>query len=553
MSQTHKIKKSAAFRLSKERARCFAWALVALVAALCCSSAALASVVSTDLGTVEGRQEGGVISFKGIPYAAPPVGELRWRAPQPMTAWGGVRQADKFAPDSLQVPDAMDVAPSGSSFSEDCLYLNIWHPAPGKNRRGVPVAKARKFPVMVWLHGGAYVNGGSSAAVYDGSGIARHGVVLVSVNYRLGRLGFFAHPALAAAQEPYGNFAYMDMIAALQWVKRNISSFAGDASRITVVGESAGGDAVMHLLTSPKSKELFHRAIVMSGSGRNHMMGGYPLKSNDPGRISAEAIGVHFAQSVGIMGDDAETLRKLRALPAEKVIGGINLSALLKLGTPLTYAKGPIEDGDYVLAPPGKILRDGWVNSVPLIIGTTDDDLPTTLPGTPDDPLRYFGAEKDGARAVYDPNETLSPLELLLTVGVDVSMHEPARFVSERMTRRGSAAWLYRFSYVAESQRGQKKGASHASELPFLFDTLSARYGDKVTERDIAAGRRMRAYFMNFIAHGNPNAKDGKLTQWLPFAPDKDDIMNFSADGSAEFIADPLAERLNLVERVAEK
>jgi para-nitrobenzyl esterase len=215
--------------------------------------------VRVEGGLVEGAVAGDVLSFKGIPYATPPVGALRWRAPQPVAAWKGARKADAFASDCMQVPFPSDAAPLGTPPAEDCLYLNVWRPATDAKRR----------PVLVWLHGGGFVNGGSSPAVYDGSAFARRGLVFVSLNYRLGRFGFFAHPALTAAHEgPLGNYGLLDQIAALRWVQRNIARFGGDPARVTLIGESAGGVSVLDLMASPMAKGLFRQTVVMSGGGR---------------------------------------------------------------------------------------------------------------------------------------------------------------------------------------------------------------------------------------------------------------------------------------------
>ena len=220
-------------------------------------------VARVEGGLVRGQIERGVIAFKGIPYAAPPVGARRWAPPQPVRPWNGVRRALAYGPDCMQVLFPGDAAPERTVPQENCLYLNVWRP------RG---ASVRNLPVMVWIYGGGFVNGGSSPAVYNGTRFARDGVVLVSFNYRLGNFGFFAFPALTRQDrgQLLGDYAFMDQLAALRWVQRNIRAFGGDPHNVTVFGESAGGMSVNNLLISPLAKGLFQRAIIESGGGRPH-------------------------------------------------------------------------------------------------------------------------------------------------------------------------------------------------------------------------------------------------------------------------------------------
>ena len=248
-------------------------AVLAAVAAAQPASAAPRTEVRTTSGVVAGAVANGVVSWKGIPYAAPPVGDLRWRAPQPVAPWTGVRAATEYAHDCMQLPFPSDAAPLGTPPAEDCLYVNVW--APEK-------PASAKLPVMFWIHGGGFVNGGSSPSVYDGSAFARRGVVFVSLNHRLGRFGFFAHPALTkeSPNDPLGNYGYLDQIAALRWVRDNIAAFGGDPGNVTIFGESAGGGSVNTLLVSPLARGLFHKAIVQSGGGR----AGGLMQPRDPRR-----------------------------------------------------------------------------------------------------------------------------------------------------------------------------------------------------------------------------------------------------------------------------
>ena len=271
------------------------------------------AVVRVESGQVQGVIADDVESFKGIPFAAPPVGELRWRPPQPAASWTGVRQAADFGANCMQGrfgPPPAAGAPQPPAPSEDCLFLNIWRPA--------SAAAGAKLPVMVWIHGGGFV-GGSGALPGEGGGpFARQGVVLVTLNYRLGRFGFFAHPALSAERpdDLKGNYAYMDQIAALQWVKRNIGAFGGDPDNVTIFGFSAGGVSVHSLLASPLARGLFHKAIAQSGGSRDSVLTARPMREDgvDPNYpVSGETIGMTFARSMGIDGTDAAALATLAA------------------------------------------------------------------------------------------------------------------------------------------------------------------------------------------------------------------------------------------------
>jgi para-nitrobenzyl esterase len=495
--------------------------------------------VTIDTGVIEGSVADEVLSFKGIPYAAPPIGNLRWRAPQAATPWSGVRSATEYGHDCIQLPIPGDASASGGPMSEDCLVLNVWRPA---------TIASGKIPVLVWIHGGGFLNGSSAAAIYDGSAFARQGLVVVSFNYRLGRLGFFAHPALTAAKEgPLGNYGLLDQLAALQWVKRNIAAFGGDPDQITIMGESAGGISVMHHLTTPQSQGLFQQAIVLSGGGRTYLGELRKLSEATSELPSAEESGIEFAKSVDITDTGAAALAALRALPAEQVNGDMNMGALLS--KPPTYAGGPIFDGDLITTTPGEVLQRGEAANVPILIGTTSADLPVTFPPL-QNPFSYFGTEAEQAITAYNPDGTL-PLEVIIpTIAVDITMHEPARFVAKQMTAAGNPAWLYRFGYVAESLRPEKTGAEHASEQPYLFNTLNARYGEAVTENDQTMAQLFHSYFANFAKFGNPNGEG--LPTWTQYDPTKPDLMMFTLEANAVMQADPWKNRLDLVERAAD-
>jgi para-nitrobenzyl esterase len=495
--------------------------------------------VGIDSGRLRGSASGDVLSFKGIPFAAPPVGENRWRDPQRIRPWRGVREATAYGADCMQKPIASDAAPLGAEPSEDCLYLNVWRPAQDNQDR------KPKLPVVVWIYGGGYVNGGASPDVYDGSAFARDGVVFVSFNYRLGRFGFFAHPALSAAKEgPLGNYGYMDQIAALQWVKRNIRQFGGDPNNVTVMGESAGGGSVLNITTTPVTRGLFDRAIVMSGGGRSLMGELHQISRDQPGNPSAESIGLNFARSVGVEGSGPEALKALRDLPASRVLGDLNMMTMGNNAS--TYVGGPVLDGRIVVGKPEQVYTARKENKVPMIIGSTSADLGFNGAKTMEELFASFGTNADRARQLYDPENTGKVQVVGAKVAMDRMMTEPARFVANKVYQNDRPAFLYRFSYVAESLREEWSGAQHASEIPYFFKTLEARYGDKRTDKDQAMAESAHASVVNFIKTGNPNGINA--ARWLPFNQSGHQVMDFTPDQSAVLKADPWKERLDLIE-----
>jgi len=488
----------------------------------------------TDAGAVAGLAANGVASWKGIPYAAPPVGDLRWRAPQPPAAWTAARPATAYAHDCMQLPFPSDAAPLGTPPAEDCLYLNVW--APEK-----PAAK--KLPVMVWIHGGGFVNGGSSPAVYDGSAFARRGAVLVSMNYRLGRFGFFAHPALAkeTPNGPLGNYGYLDQVAALSWVQKNVAAFGGDPGNVTIFGESAGGGSVHVLMTSPLARGLFHKAIVQSGGGR---AGGIMAMK---GVKESETTGLALAKLVGVAGEDAAALAALRKLPAADLVRGMNLMTMGQQRD--TYA-GPMVDGQMVVGEAETAFRAGRQARVPYVIGANDREfgfMPLP-PAAVDGMLARFGADKDAVVAAYDPKGTADKGELGVGLASDGAMVEPARLMARIASASGQPTWQYRFSYVASSLRPNVKGALHATEIPFVFETVRAKYGEATTKEDEALAAAANAYWVAFARTGDPDAEG--LPKWPRYSEKDDVVMELGASGPTAK-ADPWKARLDLVEKHA--
>ena len=500
-----------------------------------------ADQVKIDSGLLQGSTQDGVTSFKGVPFAAPPVGNLRWRAPQQIASWTGVRQATKFASDCMQLPFPSDAAPLGTPPAEDCLYLNVWVPAQ---------KPAGRLPVMIWIYGGGFVNGGSSPAPYDGAQFARGNIVLVSFNYRVGRFGFFAFPALSREQagKPLNNYAFMDQIAALQWVQRNVAAFGGDPGDVTIFGESAGGGSVLTLLTSPMAKGLFEKAIVESGGGREALLGvRYLNKSGPTGLPSAEDVGVAFAKSNGINGTDAAALAALRALPAETIVSDLNMASM---GKQASIYGGPIIDGLIVTETPQQALLAGHYPRIPVIIGANSADIGFPRWHTLDETWTAFGPDSEKAKALYDPTNSGNNFLVGWKLGSDLMMIEPARFVAQTIAAAGLPSYEYRFSYVAASKRKEWPGAPHATEIPYVFDTVKAVYGDKLTPADEATAKQANAYWVNFAKTGDPNG--GGLPHWPAYSAASDKLLNFSLNGPVA-MADPWKERLDLIEKLLTK
>jgi len=436
-----------------------------------------AAIVATDSGRVRGTIEHGVASWKGIPFAAPPVGQLRWRAPQRPAPWRGVRDAIAYSHDCMQEPFPGDAAPLGTPPAEDCLYANVWKPAGAK----------AWLPVLVWIYGGGFVNGGASPPTYSGATLAKRGIMVVSFNYRVGRFGTFAHLQLTMRNPDrgmLGNYGYMDQIAALRWVKRNIASFGGDPANVTIMGESAGGMSVLALVTSPQTGGLFHKAVVMSGGDGGGMSG---INGGGGTLASAEAAGLAFAASKNIAAGDPHALEKLRALSAEEVTGGLNLATMG--GRNAATNVSPFADGVVAVNVP-RAISSGHFAHVPVIIGATSNDL--------------------GGRAGF--------------------MVAGARKLAHAISGQGVPVYYYRFSYVAQSITGAH-GADHASDIPYFLDTVSIKYGDRATPRDRAVGGVVSTYLVNFVKNGNPNGP--RLPVWKNYARADDAMVDFSPDGIA--------------------
>lgn len=468
------------------------WPAVLAVLAGWCAAAAASPLAVTAQGRAEGVLQDGVAVFKGLPYAAPPVGDLRWRAPQPAPRWAGVRRADAFGRACPQRPGmSLENGGDAGPTSEDCLTLNVWTP------RAEPGARR---PVMVWLHGGALIFGSGGLPLYDGAALAGRGVVLVTLNYRLGPLGFFVHPALERAH-PGGpaNFGLLDQIAALQWVRRNIAAFGGDPAQVTVFGQSAGAQSVLALMASPPARGLFDRAIAQSPYG-------VPSHTRD----AARRTGVRVADALGLPGARA-SLAQLRAVPAE---------AFEPLdGQGLSLAPSFIAGDAAVPLPILSAFQRGRQAAVPLVIGNNSDETSVALAFgiEPAALVERMGAARFLVGALYPG--VVDDAELGRQVVRDVVFTTFARRIAYLHAAK-APTWRYYFSHLPEPARAAQPGVAHGGEVPAVFGTAD-RCGclaAPLTDGDRAQWARVAERWAGFARSGKPDAadapawpKDGRL------------------------------------------
>ena len=419
-----------------------------------------------------------VAVYKGIPFAAPPVGDLRWKPPQRARAWNGVRACTEFGPACPQ-PKVFIISNDIKRLNEDCLQLNVWAPA---ERTG------KRRPVMVWIHGGAYVLGATCQTWFDGEALARKGVVVVTINYRLGPLGFMAHPLLSRESEHgvSGNYGLLDQLAALAWVRRNIAAFGGDPNCVTIFGESAGAGSVCHLLASPLAKGLFQRAIAESGGARGPTR---HLREKWYGKEPMEAVGLYIAKTLGC--DRAEDpLAALRGKSAAEILKAAE-SAKGHFGD---ETSAPIVDGWLLPDDPAVRFEEGKTHDVPLLVGSNADEAGGFI-----GELAVRGHYREYADSVLK----LFPGESRKRAGTVAIFTSVARADARAMSRHKSKAYLYQFTRVAPPWRFL--GAFHSSEICYVFGNLDAKLSFEARDRELS--RTMMAYWVQFAASGDPNGE----------------------------------------------
>ena len=503
----------------------------------------LGPVVETSRGTLEGEHvagDDGVLVFRGVPYAEPPVGDNRWRAPVTRASWEGTRSATTFGPACWQrlTPESSVYTRGELDRDEDCLYLNVWTAA-------ADATEAR--PVMVWFHGGGHTGGWGSAKIFDGTALANTGVVLVTINYRLGPFGFLAHPALTA-ESPHassGNYGLLDKVAALEWVRDNIAAFGGDPGNVTIFGQSAGSWSVCYLMASPLAAGLFHKAIGHSGGC---------FRGGRPDLAAAHEAGLAAATEVGVEGDDAEALTALRALDAEAVLDS-------DLGS------GAIVDGWFMPQPAPAIFEAGEHNDVPVIVGALANEGTTLYASMPErtetelvSVLReQYGDHADALLAAYQPEVEKSTKWGAQAIQADRSFVWEMRTWARAVESFGNDAYLYFFSqappvfriYVPERAAIDMPdgpdgyGAYHSGDLAYAFGNTRL-VGIDWTEWDHEISRAMTQYWVNFARTGDPNG-DG-LATWPVYEMATDEWLEFGSDIKAT--REVRKEKLDLFDRV---
>jgi len=439
--------------------------------------------VQLDSGLISGTAsqiDRNISVFKGIPFAQPPVGELRWKPPVPVKSWKGVRPAVAFGPAAPQTPMDGGGITEDIWQDEDCLYLNVWTPAKSKDEA---------LPVMVWIHGGGFSIGSNSMATYNMARLAQKGVVAVSINYRLNFFGQFAHPWLTEESEhnASGNYSLMDQIQALKWVQNNIHQFGGDPNRVTLFGESAGSRSTTLLEVSPLAKGLFHRGICESGA----------VRGVSTPREVREKLGVKIAEQLG-----AKSLKELRALPWE---------AFAKTGR---FDSNPIVDGWVVPEDPAILYAEGRINKIPLIIGVNADEAMTFMIRSNIDTMDKFTAyvqraHGDHAQKIMDLYSDIAKKDIkdaVNHINTDSTMLFPAIKQARALEKTGTPAYVYFFTKIPPTAMGKVARAHHGAEIPYVMGDPGNRWETpEKTDRDLSEA--MMTYWTRFATNGDPNAK----------------------------------------------
>jgi para-nitrobenzyl esterase len=504
------------------------WWVAGLAALALCVDGAAAAPVPTTAGLVEGTVENGLAVYRGLPFAAPPVGERRWRAPAAPERWQGVREADHFAAPCIG---------NGPGSSEDCLYLNVWSPAkPGEH-----------LPVMVWIYGGGFVNGSTANPAYSGEVLAKRGVVYVSIAYRVGVLGFLAHPGLSAESPRHvsGNYGLLDQIQALKWVRDNIAAFGGDPAKVTIFGESAGGIAVSQLAASPLAKGLFRAAMSESG-GSFSAPRDPPLPGENMVTLrQAEQAGIALAAKAG-----AKTIAELRALPADKVnaAGGGGPPGLVPQG----LGMWPVIDGYVIPDDQYRLYQAGRFNETPVLIGINSDEgvsfsPPNNLEAYVQQTRARYGPFADRLLAAYPATDDASAKQAARDLARDAGFGWHNWVWAGLQAGRGKAKVYYYYfeqkpPYAAGSRFADAKGVPHGAEIPYVFGHVPAAApsgpGDIAWRpQDQALSDQVVSYWTNFVKTGDPNGSG--LPQWPAFGAAKPLVMHLHPDPEAGPVPNP--------------
>ncbi len=514
---------------------------VILIAGICFAQEPAPAPVRVEGGLVQGAVEDGLTVYRGIPFAAPPVGDLRWRAPQPVVKWDGVKDTVKFAPACVQ---GMMMGPGGSGPApcEDCLYLNIWSPAKSQLDR---------VPVFVWIYGGGFAGGATSYPIFSGEKLAKKGVVLVSIAYRVGQMGFFVHPELSAETENHvsGNYGLLDMIASLKWIQNNISAFGGDPNHVTIFGESAGGIAVSMLCASPLAKGLFHGAISESGGSF-----GPPRPATMPGEnmkklIDAERSGIATLKASGV-----ESIEKARKLSPDKLSSGgrgQGGQAARGGGGPAGLSNWPIIDGWVIPDDQYKLYEAKRYNDVPVLIGyNSDEGLSFSPARTPEDYIASvksrFGPFADKLIAAYPPG-TETVAKTARDLMRDAAFGWQTWIWARLQSKTGKSRVFYYYfdqhpDYPADSpQAGQ--GSPHGQEVSYVFQHLNPN--QQPAKSDEVISEAMATYWTNFAKSGDPNGPG--LPEWPAFSDVDPVVMHFARTPHTGPV--PSADALKVMDR----
>lgn len=495
-----------------------------------CSSQELGTVIKTEGGEVEGVIEEDITVFRGIPFAAPPVGNLRWKAPQPVIKWDSILKTDKFAPACPQM-----IIPGWTKIetSEDCLYLNIWTPAKYTDD---------KLPVMVWIYGGGFALGSASSPLYSGEQLAKMGVIFVSIAYRVGPLGFMAHPELTAESENHvsGNYGLLDQIAGLRWVQRNIRAFGGDPSRVTIFGESAGAISVSMLAASPLTKGLFIGAI--SESGGSFAPACENRENHDCMQLlsGAEKKGLEFMKRMG-----ANSLAELRNIPPEKW-----------QDDPMSQMGGfwPVIDGYVIADDQYKLYEAGKYNDVNVIIGTNSDEGSMFARPVPQEQYienvkSRFGPFAEKIFELYPVDSLTGTYRPIADLFRETAFAWPSWTWAKLQTQTGtSKVFVYYFDqYNPEPvfpNGPVPKGAAHAAEMVYVFKHLDQNPAAKVTDEQKTLSDIISKYWTNFAKSGDPNGEG--LPTWPVFKDGEETVLLLK--GQPHTIPVPNLEKLRLMD-----